>query len=264
MKRGSNRAKRHVLARVGIARSLSTRKYQRRIADHVHSLPMLDADDRRLVQDMQSHAVAHPSLEALAGRHLTTLREGLVRITDVLRVQPVSGQSVTRPSSDELMNEPFVWRWGLDNHLLDIAENYLQLPVWYYGANVRREIADGKPLGVRRWHRDIEDRQVLKILIWLSDVDDDAGPLAYIPLRETADRDRTLALCGRVCDRRANASDRQREAVENLSGTSFHCEHDRHRPPDASSNPSNSYRPLLRHLHVDHPPSTFVPTRSRC
>ena len=184
-KRGVNRSKREAVARVGIARRYSSFHYRRRLARHEANLPDLQDDDRRLVDQLSLHAISHPSLDALAGSSTSRLQDGLLRLTELLEQKPTDSASTVRPSAEELMCESGVWRWGLDHRLLDIAENYLGLPAWYYGMDVRREVADGRPVGVRQWHLDNEDRRILKILIWLNDVDDEGGPLARLTLDDS-------------------------------------------------------------------------------
>jgi hypothetical protein len=40
--------------------------------------------------------------------------------------------------------------------------------------------ASSKPAGSQRWHRDYEDRNLLKIFLYLSDVDEGTGPLSFV------------------------------------------------------------------------------------
>jgi hypothetical protein len=66
---------------------------------------------------------------------------------------------------------------------------------------VRRDVADGRPPEYRDWHRDIEDHQILKILVWLNDVDADGGSFAYIPRTRSAEAvDRLCYVAGHVSD----------------------------------------------------------------
>ena len=68
--------------------------------------------------------------------------------------------------------------------LLDIANEYLQLwskleyvDVWYslpVGADTERRAS-------QNWHRDYDDRHLLKAFLYLSDVDADSGPFEYVP-----------------------------------------------------------------------------------
>jgi hypothetical protein len=51
--------------------------------------------------------------------------------------------------------------------------------------------ADGMEAGPRRWHRDAEDRRMLKIALYLNDVDEDGGPLQVLR-RQLPDHDRMV------------------------------------------------------------------------
>ena len=68
--------------------------------------------------------------------------------------------------------------------MLNLAECHIGLPVRYLGIEVKREMvgsADGGNLEVvRRWHLDHEDRRILKVIVYLSDVHDGAGPFGYV------------------------------------------------------------------------------------
>jgi hypothetical protein len=85
-----------------------------------------------------------------------------------------------------MMNYPAIFLWGLQEKLLDIVENYLGVPLRYHGPGMRREIADGKATDVRQWHIDPEDRRMVKIIIYLNEVNIDGGPYEYISLPLTS------------------------------------------------------------------------------
>ena len=91
-------------------------------------------------------------------------------------------RSFQADGSDILAHDKII-RWGLSDRLLDIAENYLCVPVGYDGINVFFTKADGMEAGARRWHRDAEDRRMLKIALYLNDVDEDGGPLQVLRRR---------------------------------------------------------------------------------
>ena len=72
---------------------------------------------------------------------------------------------------------------GLDPRMLDLANSYLGLwskleyvDVWYTPA---AEKADRQ--ASQRWHRDFNDRLLLKAFLYLRDVDEQAGPFEYVP-----------------------------------------------------------------------------------
>lgn len=75
---------------------------------------------------------------------------------------------------------PSAYRLGLAADVLDFAEAYLQQPCFYLGATIKREVADGVPVGARQWHLDVEDDRMLRILIYLSPVAAGSGPFEYV------------------------------------------------------------------------------------
>ena len=106
--------------------------------------------------------------------------DGLV---DMLRRMTVDEPCV-KATPRELAIDPTLFAWGLSDHLLDLAECHIGLPVRYLGMEVKRELvesADGRNHeAVRRWHLDHEDRRILKVIVYLNDVDAGAGPFGYI------------------------------------------------------------------------------------
>ena len=80
------------------------------------------------------------------------------------------------------LDDPWL-RLGVNPRLLDLANDYLKMwskleyvDVWYTapaGSEERRSS--------QRWHRDFNDRHLLKAFIYLVDVDEDTGPFEYVP-----------------------------------------------------------------------------------
>jgi hypothetical protein len=70
--------------------------------------------------------------------------------------------------------------WGVSPALLHIAQHYFGLPAAYDGPKVAFTPADGRQAGTRLWHRDREDRRMMKIAIYLNDVAEEGGPLQAI------------------------------------------------------------------------------------
>jgi len=84
------------------------------------------------------------------------------------------------------LDDPEPYLWGLSTPVLDFVERYTGLPVNYYGVSVKREIANGLVNGTRNFHRDPEDEHVLKIIVYLSDVDEGAGPFQCLDAGDSA------------------------------------------------------------------------------
>ena len=80
------------------------------------------------------------------------------------------------------VDDPWL-RFGLDKRMLDVANAYLGMwtkleyvDVWY-----TPPVETGDRRSSQRWHRDFNDRHLLKAFLYLSDVDADAGPFEYVP-----------------------------------------------------------------------------------
>lgn len=142
--------------------------HESKVRAHRESLPQLSSTDAALVGLLETEAVAVTTLGALGVSETSTARRTMERLADRLATTDPAGESAIRPKHEELLEDPGLWRMGLDNRLLDIAESYIGLPVRYYGAAMYRGVADGRVEGTRQWHRDIEDHRVFKILVWLN------------------------------------------------------------------------------------------------
>jgi hypothetical protein len=105
------------------------------------------------------------------------------------------GTALRRRAGKEFLVRKYAWEvqlgledpWlqlGVHPRLLDVANAYLEMwskleyvDVWYTppagGADERRSS--------QRWHRDFNDRHLLKAFLYLVDVDDETGPFEYVP-----------------------------------------------------------------------------------
>jgi len=79
------------------------------------------------------------------------------------------------------LDDPWL-RLGYNRRLLDIANSYVGMwskleyvDLWY-----TPPIGGGERKSSQRWHRDFNDRHLLKAFLYLVDVDDDTGPFEYV------------------------------------------------------------------------------------
>ena len=208
-KRLTNRAKREVVERVPMLKVRDAQRRQRRRADHAPSLPRLESREQEHLARLGAEGVSITTLEDLDLPDTAALQSALRGLQARLRTRLAPGLSTIRVTNDEIADDPTIWRWGLNERLLDLAENYLGLPPRYYGADVRCEVADTRTFDVRQWHRDIEDDRLFKVLIWLNDVDIEGGPFQFVAKPVTATASKTLSyVSGFVSDSRlASAAD---------------------------------------------------------
>lgn len=103
-----------------------------------------------------------------------------------------SNQYLLIAESQKIIEHPEIFTWGLDRKLIATISKYLKLPVAYHGAYLRRDLANNVAKKSRLWHLDKEDRRMVKIIIYLKDVDQNNGAFQYIPKCFTSDLARQL------------------------------------------------------------------------
>jgi hypothetical protein len=179
-------------------RLLANRASRRRYA---HEPPALDEIQQRTLDRLReegyatlpfSKLVPDPAvwreLEADAARFVAETEAGLAG------EQEGSESALRRRTGKEFLVRKYSWgvelglddpwlRLGTNPRLLDIANAYLEMwskleyvDVWYtapIGGDERR--------ASQRWHRDFNDRHLLKAFLYLVDVDEETGPFEYVP-----------------------------------------------------------------------------------
>lgn len=166
--------------------------YQLARINHLRRLPALAPQLRGVFAQLESQGCASASLVDL-GLPVEPALQGVephLRALQAREARPDTRELLT-PDAD-LLEHPEPMRFGLARALLDLAEVYMGLPVNYLGVNVKREVANGVHGGTRMWHRDPEDDRMLKVIVYLSDVDDDGGPFEAVDAVRTERASREL------------------------------------------------------------------------
>lgn len=182
--RNANNKLKREFRRLPILSGLHESTYARRLADHANRLPALSEQDQAIVDSMRA--------EGIFATHLSELNLPLtaeaVQTAKALLANPDTFQQNQNKKgipAEVLNQQPDLLLWAMDERLLDIVENYIGLPIFYLGVEVRQEFADGEATGVRKWHIDTEDYRMFKVIIYLNDVDECGGPFEYIPKTDT-------------------------------------------------------------------------------
>jgi hypothetical protein len=183
--RATGHAKQEVLARVAPLRMLAESRHDRRLQRFRPQLPTIPPARSVVLEEVRTRGVCVTTLDALGFPGTEALRSGVLGLRAELAQSPRGTDPTVRIPRERVLGRPSVWQWGLDEELLDMVENYIGLPARYHGAGLRRERATGEAVGVRQWHRDVEDHRMLKLLVWLNDVAEDGGPFEYVDRRHT-------------------------------------------------------------------------------
>jgi hypothetical protein len=189
--RAANKVKRE-LYRLPAVRVVRGYEYHRALEAHALRLPPLDPVDLPPYHALRTEGAYMAPVETL---RLPGTREMLAACDELaaeLRATPLDVENAPRLPIHRLMDFPEIYMWGLDRRLLEFIENYVGLPIRYHGADLRREVADGKLNDVRQWHIDAEDWRMFKIILYLNDVLPGGGPFQYLPRALTIETARRL------------------------------------------------------------------------
>ncbi len=144
----------------------------------------LSSRDMDIVAGLETNGVYITSLAALDLPGTDTLWTSATDIANAYSVRAKAGefasQYTVQVGAEEMMRHPHIVHWPLNDRILDIVETYLGLPAACDTLNFFYTLADGRQVAARRWHRDVEDRRMVKLIVYLHDVDEEGGPLEVL------------------------------------------------------------------------------------
>lgn len=191
--RARTKLKRELLRAPGI-KAWSGKRYYARLEQNAANLPLLSADKVDIFAELGDHGIAVRSASAMVPPFVLQVADRLAaQLSDSAESVSENPMSMRMPEISlpvDMHNTPAdcraLYEWGLTEENLDLAERYLGLPASFLGASVRRERADGPAnYPTRQWHKDIEDRRMLKVIIYLSDVGSGGGAFEYLKLSDS-------------------------------------------------------------------------------
>ncbi|MFW9263200.1 phytanoyl-CoA dioxygenase [Nostoc sp. CALU 546] len=148
---------------------------------HSRNLPALEECDRNILNALKKDGV-----------YVTTLADlGLNSTSELLKAAYHQLSQMENPNNDHLDERlpqiytvtglPEFYAWGIEKRLVNIIENYIGLPIAFHGVHLRKDFKSKHQFGTLLWHSDAEDRRIIKIFIYLNDVEEKTGPFEYIP-----------------------------------------------------------------------------------
>jgi len=156
-------------------------------------LPTLTRADRAIVEQLNQCGIAVADLETLGlpnGSSILDQCQSLAEgFSEEAHRQCAAGKQFVIVPPEQVVASPDIFQWGLQDRLLDIAEAYIGLPAAYDGVTINYTVADGRAISTRRWHRDWEDRRMLKLALYLHDVDEQGGPFQVLARADTMQSD---------------------------------------------------------------------------
>jgi Phytanoyl-CoA dioxygenase (PhyH) len=161
--------------------------YQIALIRHASQHPDLTLQELKIVDACRKEGVCVTSLQDLGiASTPQLLKAAESQLALMEKAAASSGQrgSAANPALPQIFmvaDLPEFDAWARDRRLLSLIENYIGLPVKFQGVHLRRDFANEKPVTTELWHRDDEDRRIIKVFVYLTDVGEENGPYEYIP-----------------------------------------------------------------------------------
>lgn len=167
--------------------------------------PVLTGAQRQVVDALVDCGIAHVDMKALVpadwGERLGAEVEAWIGSPEIAAAEHAYRTSTEKRWKDYLVRKfgrgaviPFESPWlqfGIQPGILDIVNSYLgmlskmlYIDVW----DTVPLVHDGPDTGSQRWHRDPEDAKLVKVFLYFSDVDADAGAMEYVPYSRRGDK----------------------------------------------------------------------------
>lgn len=172
---------------------------------HRTHLPKMDAGQSMIVEQLRTEGAYVSSIDELATAGLPNTNacfEALKSVSNLIKIDDriADDEIATVIYGEQLNKYPEILKWGLNEPLLTIMENYIGLPPVFRGADVRCNFANGIQTASRYWHIDSLDTRIVSVIIYLRDVGTNDGPFTYIPLNASKDLQFEMFNGNRVTD----------------------------------------------------------------
>jgi hypothetical protein len=163
------------------------------------TVPELNQTQQRIVRELVDHGIAFGHFDELLADsrlwnvlsaemdsflHSDTVQQDVAEYREGSRAGEWNKGYLIRKYPDKAVvaeDSPWV-RLALNSRLLNVVNSYLELQSKLYYFDLWYTLpATGIATASQNWHRDPEDRKLVKIFLYFSDVTEDAGPLQYVP-----------------------------------------------------------------------------------
>lgn len=162
--------------------------YQLSLWHHVHKLPQLSLSDRQIVDTLKRTGAYITSLAELNFHATAKMLNSAHRYLENMRQPREIHGNYQLPQIYTMTDLPEFFNWGMETRLHNIIENYLGLPVAFHGVHLRKDFPNLEQAETLLWHKDSEDRKMIKVIIYLHDVTKEHGPFEYIPNPQTLEQ----------------------------------------------------------------------------
>lgn len=148
-------------------------------------IPILSPEAKRITQELARNGIAFSTLNALFPQE--DILEQLERWMSTHAPLEVEGGKKQFLKPFWLENAPFdlenpFFKLSLSPTVLGIVNTYdhMYRRLNYLHLAETVPVGDAAPIQSQRWHRDPEEKRLMKFFIYLSDVNENAGPFMYV------------------------------------------------------------------------------------
>jgi len=160
---------------------ISELKYRLALLNHRKKLPVLPQSDRLILEQLKREGAYVTSITDLAlPSTAKLLKAAQIQLTQMSRADH-DDLAKKSPQIYTITDLPEIADWGREPRLLNLIENYIGLPIAYHGVHLRKDFPSEHQFDTLLWHKDAEDRRIIKIFLYLEDVEKKHGPFEYIP-----------------------------------------------------------------------------------
>lgn len=150
-------------------------------------LPILNDTEKKIISAFRKNGIAITHLDELFPQ------QNFLSVLNTY-TRKLASSADTRTSKEFLRNlfetvpevdfsNPFL-PLVLEERILNIVNSYMDLCVklYYLTLNITIPVVEGVlPVQSQQWHRDPEDKKLVKVFLYLNNVDEEAGPFIYVP-----------------------------------------------------------------------------------
>ncbi len=156
--------------------------YRAKLWQHQRNLPVINSGDRLIVDTLKKEGVYITSLEELGLSSTPKMLATANNYADsMVNPRDIHGE-YKLPQIYTVTDLPEFFNWGIETRLQNIIEHYIGLPIAFHGVHLRKDFPNEQQLETLLWHKDSEDRRMIKVIMYLDDVTEEHGPFEYIPL----------------------------------------------------------------------------------
>ena len=149
--------------------------------------PTLNEIEKRIVADLKTYGIAIATIDELfPGQNMLLNFQSYAKSLEA-NASVKTNKEFLKFYLDDIpeldLENPFI-KLALQNPILNAVNTYMGMLTKFYYLTLNKTMPQGgeaKAIQSMRWHRDPEDKKMVKVFMYLNDVDEESGPFVYIP-----------------------------------------------------------------------------------